>query len=121
MQVDGTDVLAVYDEAVRAVERARSGGGPTLIESVTMRMEGHAVHDDASYVPREMLEAWAERDPLERFRDWLRSEAGFDDDEEAVLRQEVTRVLKDAVRRAEESPHPDLGEVATGVYAEEAG
>ena len=121
MQVDGTDVLAVYEEAARAVERARSGGGPTLIESVTMRMEGHAVHDDASYVPREMLKAWAESDPLERYRAWLRSEAGFGDDEEAVLREEVSRVLNDAVRRAEASPHPDPREVATGVYADEAG
>ena len=54
--VDGTDVLAVYREAKRAIEKAREGGGPTLIESVTLRMEGHAVHDDASYVPREMFE-----------------------------------------------------------------
>ena len=46
--VDGTDVLAVYREARRAIEKAREGGGPTLIESVTLRMEGHAVHDDAS-------------------------------------------------------------------------
>ena len=61
--VDGTDVLAVYREAKRAIEKAREGGGPTLIESLTLRMEGHAVHDDASYVPREMFEEWARRDP----------------------------------------------------------
>ena len=66
--VDGTDVLAVYREAKRAIEKARDGGGPTLIECLTLRMEGHAVHDDAFYVPREMLEEWAKRDPLERFR-----------------------------------------------------
>jgi TPP-dependent pyruvate/acetoin dehydrogenase alpha subunit len=118
--VDGTDLLAVHREAAKAVERARSGGGPTLIESVTMRMEGHAVHDDASYVPRELLEAWAQSDPVERFRAWLRSEVGFGDDEEASLREDVTRVLKDAVRRAEASPFPDPADVATGVYAEEA-
>src|SRR5437868_5971332 len=57
--VDGTDVLAVHDAATHAIEKARDGGGPTLIECVTLRLEGHAVHDDASYVPREMLEAWA--------------------------------------------------------------
>ena len=50
--VDGTDVLAVYREARRAIEKARAGGGPTLLECVTLRMEGHAVHDDAFYVPR---------------------------------------------------------------------
>src|SRR3954447_11764143 len=52
--VDGTDVLAVYREAKRAIEKARSGGGPTLIECMTLRMEGHAVHDDAFYVPKEL-------------------------------------------------------------------
>ena len=66
--VDGTDVLAVYREAKRAIEKAREGGGPTLLECLTLRMEGHAVHDDAFYVPKELLEDWAKRDPLERFR-----------------------------------------------------
>ena len=66
--VDGTDVLAVYREAKRAIEKARDGGGPTLIECQTLRMEGHAVHDDAFYVPKELFERWAERDPIERYR-----------------------------------------------------
>src|SRR6201988_2606802 len=69
--VDGTAVLAVYREAKRAIEKARAGGGPTLIESLTLRMEGHAVHDDAFYVPKEMFEEWAKNDPIERFRTWL--------------------------------------------------
>ncbi len=70
--VDGTDVLAVYREAKRAIEKARAGGGPTLIECLTLRMEGHAVHDDAFYVPKDMFEEWAKSDPIERFRTWLR-------------------------------------------------
>ena len=61
--VDGTDVVAVYRAAQEAIERARGGGGPTLLELVTLRMEGHAVHDDAFYVPPELLAAWRERDP----------------------------------------------------------
>jgi hypothetical protein len=65
--VDGTDVLAVYREAKRAIEKARAGGGPTLIECLTLRMEGHAVHDDAFYVPRRCSRV-GENDPLERFR-----------------------------------------------------
>ena len=69
--VDGTDVLAVYREAKAAIEKARQGAGPTLIECLTLRMEGHAVHDDAFYVPKEMLEQWAAQDPIERFRTWL--------------------------------------------------
>src|SRR5256884_1844343 len=80
--VDGTDVLAVYREAKRAIEKARAGGGPTLLERLTLRMEGHAVHDDAFYVPKQMFEEWARSDPLESFRTWLRETADITDEEE---------------------------------------
>src|SRR5919109_374881 len=80
--VDGSDVLAVYREAKRAIEKAREGGGPTLIECLTLRMEGHAVHDDAFYVPKEMFEEWARNDPLERFRTWLQEHADMTEEEE---------------------------------------
>src|SRR5881398_1089679 len=89
--VDGTDVLAVYREAKAAIEKARSGGGPTLIESVTLRMEGHAVHDDAFYVPKQMFEEWAKSDPLERFRSWLRDHADMTDEQEEEISAEVKR------------------------------
>src|SRR5437762_4898619 len=102
--VDGTDVLAVYREARRAIEKAREGGGPTLIECLTLRMEGHAVHDDAFYVPREMFEEWAKRDPVERFRTWLRTNASLTDEEEHEISDEVKRILNEAIRQAEESP-----------------
>ena len=115
--VDGTDVLAVYREAKRAIEKARAGGGPTLIESVTLRMEGHAVHDDAFYVPKEMLSAWAERDPVERHRAWLVEHAAFTDGEDGQLLAEAKTLLADALRRAEASPLPDGASVAGGVYA----
>jgi pyruvate dehydrogenase E1 component alpha subunit len=115
--VDGTDVLAVYREARRAVEKARGGGGPTLIESVTLRMEGHAVHDDAFYVPKEMMVRWAESDPLERFRTWLRVNAEMTDSEEDEITAEVKRTLSEALRRAEESPLPDPSTLTDGVYA----
>ena len=115
--VDGTDVLEVYREARRAVEKARAGGGPTLIESVTLRMEGHAVHDDAFYVPAEMLTAWAESDPVERFRAWLVEHVAFSDAEDEVLTAEVKALLSEALRRAEDSPLPDGATVAEGVYA----
>jgi TPP-dependent pyruvate/acetoin dehydrogenase alpha subunit len=116
--VDGTDVLAVYHEATRAIEQAREGGGPTLLECVTLRMEGHAVHDDAFYVPEEMLAAWSRRDPVERFRAWLRENVGFGDDEDDRLQAEIAELLTDAVRRAEESPLPAASTVTEGVYAE---
>jgi TPP-dependent pyruvate/acetoin dehydrogenase alpha subunit len=115
--VDGTDLLAVYTEAKRAIEQARAGGGPTLIESVTLRMEGHAVHDDAFYVPRTMLSAWAERDPIGRYRIWLAENAAFSEAEDEELRAEVKTLLGDALRRAEASPLPDPASVAEDVYA----
>lgn len=115
--VDGTDVLAVYREAKRAIEKAREGGGPTLIESMTLRMEGHAVHDDAAYVPKQMLEEWAANDPLERFRSWLRDNAELTDEEEDEITGGVKKLLNDAIGRAEESPLPDPSTLTEGVYA----
>jgi pyruvate dehydrogenase E1 component alpha subunit len=115
--VDGTDVLAVYREARQAIEKAREGGGPTLIESVTLRMEGHAVHDDASYVPKELFEEWAKRDPIERFRTWLRDNAELGEEEENELTADVKKLLNDSARRADESPWPDPATLEAGVYA----
>jgi TPP-dependent pyruvate/acetoin dehydrogenase alpha subunit len=115
--VDGTDILAVYREAKRAIEKARAGGGPTLIECMTLRMEGHAVHDDAFYVPKELFERWAENDPIERFRGWLREHADMRDEEEDEIAAEVKRLLNDAIKRAEESPLPDPSEATTQVWA----
>jgi TPP-dependent pyruvate/acetoin dehydrogenase alpha subunit len=107
--VDGTDVEAVHEAASYAIEKARGGGGPTLLESVTLRMEGHAVHDDASYVPRELHEAWAREDPLEKVRRLV--------GEQAALDEEVGALIADALRRAEASPAPDPRTLLDGVYA----
>jgi TPP-dependent pyruvate/acetoin dehydrogenase alpha subunit len=115
--VDGTDVLAVYREAKRAIDKARNGGGPTLIECLTLRMEGHAVHDDAFYVPKVMFEKWAENDPIERFRTWLRDNVGMSDDDEAEITNGVKKLLNDSLQRAEDSPLPDPTDLTNGVYA----
>src|SRR5216117_2633072 len=115
--VDGTDVLAVYREAKRAIEKARDGGGPTLIECQTLRMEGHAVHDDAFYVPKELFERWAERDPIERYRTWLRENVDMSGADEEELAGGVKKLLNDALKRAEESPMPDPATLLDGVYA----
>ena len=115
--VDGTDVLAVYREAKRAIEKARSGGGPTLLECLTLRMEGHAVHDDMFYVPKPMVEEWAKADPLERFRGWLRENANMTDEDEEEITGSVKKLLNDALKRAEESPLPDVSTLTEGVYA----
>jgi TPP-dependent pyruvate/acetoin dehydrogenase alpha subunit len=116
--VDGTDVLAVYTEAKRAIEKAREGGGPTLIECVSLRMEGHAVHDDASYVPRELLEEWSKYDPIARFRLWLSEQAQVGEAELNELEDGVKTLLVEAQRQAESSPLPDPAELEQGVYAE---
>jgi len=115
--IDGTDVLAVYREARRAIEKARAGRGPTLIESMTLRMEGHAVHDDAGYVPPQMLSAWAESDPIHRYKVWLADNADFSEADDDHLRAEVKALLEEAVRKAEASPLPDAASVSDGVYA----
>jgi TPP-dependent pyruvate/acetoin dehydrogenase alpha subunit len=115
--VDGTDVLAVYRETHRAIEKARTGGGPTLLECLTLRMEGHAVHDDAFYVPKEMFERWAAYDPIERFRSWLYEHAGLGEDEESEITAAVKRLLNDALERADESPLPSPDGLEKAVYA----
>jgi pyruvate dehydrogenase E1 component alpha subunit len=115
--VDGTDLLAVYRETQRALEKARTGGGPTLLELVTLRMHGHAVHDDAAYVPRDLLDRWEERDPVARSRAWLAAEVDWTDAEQAALEQESAELLDAAVERADASPWPDAAELLDGVYA----
>jgi pyruvate dehydrogenase E1 component alpha subunit len=107
----------VYREAKRAIEKARDGGGPTLIECQTLRMEGHAVHDDAFYVPKELFERWAERDPIERYRTWLREQVDMSDEDEDEITASVKKLLNDALQRAEQSPQPDPASLTEGVYA----
>jgi len=115
--VDGTDVVAVYRAAQTAVERARGGGGPTLVELVTLRMEGHAVHDDAFYVPPDLLAAWRERDPIALTRARLLALGGaFDEAADAALRSEVAREVDVAVELAMASDWPDPATLTDGVY-----
>jgi pyruvate dehydrogenase E1 component alpha subunit len=80
-------------------------------------MEGHAVHDDAFYVPKELFEEWARRDPIERFRAWLRDFASLSDAEEDEITSGVKRLLNESAQRAEESPLPDPETVTDGVFA----
>ena len=118
--VDGTDVLTVYREAMRAIEKARMGEGPTVLELVTLRMEGHAVHDDASYVPRELLAEYAEKDPVTRYRAWLELNEDLGDDEHAAIEAEVRAWIDQGVAEAEASPQPDPSALLDGVYADRA-
>jgi pyruvate dehydrogenase E1 component alpha subunit len=80
-------------------------------------MEGHAVHDDAFYVPKDMFEQWAESDPIERFRNWLHEHADMSDDQEDEITSGVKRLLNEALTRAEESPLPEPSSLLEGVWA----
>jgi pyruvate dehydrogenase E1 component alpha subunit len=117
-KVDGTDVLAVYDAAAEAVARARAGEGPSLIEGVTMRMHGHAEHDPADYVPREMLEEWQKKDPVELFENVLLENKILDADAAAKIRQDARQTAIDARKKALADPMPDPSTVEEGVYAD---
>ena len=80
-------------------------------------MEGHAVHDDAFYVPKELFEEWAKRDPIERFRTWLYENAELTDGEEEEIAGRVKKLLNDALAQADESPLPDPATLLDGVWA----
>lgn len=116
-RVDGNDVLAVYECTKRAVDRARSGGGPSLIESLTFRMKGHAEHDDAWYVPKELFRKWEKRDPIARFEQYLLERGVMDKAGIGKTRQRVADEMDEAQRYAEESPMPQAEQAAGGVYA----
>jgi pyruvate dehydrogenase E1 component alpha subunit len=116
--VDGNDVEAVYAVTCAAVQRARGGGGPTLIEAKTMRMLGHAIHDGAEYVPRELLAEWEQRDPVVALERRLVERGHADADELAEIGHRCEVEVADAIRFAEESPLPDPATVERGVYAE---
>jgi TPP-dependent pyruvate/acetoin dehydrogenase alpha subunit len=118
VSVDGNDVESVFDAARTAVDRARSGGGPTLIEAQTMRMHGHGAHDDMSYVPPELLEEWSARDPIERYAEQLRAEHSFSPDETESIRSEVKAYVEECAAKALESEMPDPAVATKGVFAE---
>jgi TPP-dependent pyruvate/acetoin dehydrogenase alpha subunit len=115
--VDGNDMLAVYDVARTMVNRARAGEGASLIGIDTMRMQGHAQHDDARYVPRDLIEKWAAKDPLARYRhDLIEQSLATSDDLDDIDEMSKTYVAGEA-ELAEASPMPDPTTVARGVYA----
>jgi TPP-dependent pyruvate/acetoin dehydrogenase alpha subunit len=112
-RVDGNDVEAMFEATRRARERALAGG-PTLIEAVTMRMHGHAAHDDMRYVPAELLEKWRERDPIDRQEKRVRA-LGVD---VAALREQVAAEIEEAAQSALAMDMPDPADAARGVFCE---
>jgi pyruvate dehydrogenase E1 component alpha subunit len=112
--VDGNDCEAMFDATLEARERAVAGGGPTLIEAVTMRMHGHAAHDDMKYVPREQVEQWRRRDPIERQEGLLRA-LGVDVD---GVRAAVSAEIDAAAAEALAGAMPSADDVLEGVFCE---
>src|SRR5262249_54993328 len=117
--VDGNDLFAVRKATLEAVERARKGNGPTLIESRTFRMGGHSTSDDPKrYVPAEQMDYWKKRDPLPRFEKYLEAAGLLDAEKSAALRKEVEDEVAAAARAAEQVGAPGLETIFSDVYAE---
>jgi pyruvate dehydrogenase E1 component alpha subunit len=119
-RVDGNDLLAVYEATRRARERAAGGEGPTLLECVTYRMEGHSTSDDPrAYRPVELVEPWREKDPILRLKAFLAWRGLHGDEEEARLQAETRDTILRAVKAAEAyPPKPPVETLFEGVYAE---
>jgi pyruvate dehydrogenase E1 component alpha subunit len=121
IQVDGNDILAVYVASKEAVERARAGEGPTLIEAVTYRMSVHTTADDPTrYREDSEVEEWAARDPIDRFQIYLKNKGLLDDEKIEALEEEIDQQIREAVERAEEkmSEPVDATKMFDHVYAE---
>ncbi|HKX18297.1 MAG TPA: thiamine pyrophosphate-dependent dehydrogenase E1 component subunit alpha [bacterium] len=116
--VDGNDVLAVYRAVREAVDRARNGGGPSFVEGRTMRVRGHSEADDASYVPKAMIEDGRRRDPIERFARHLMDAGAVTAARLEELRAQVAADVDAAHAWAEATPPPDPAELEQGVYCE---
>jgi len=115
--VDGNDVLAVYEATQRAVERARKGEGPTLIECKTYRHKGHSRVDPAKYRPKEEVEEWLAKDPIKRFKEKLLQTNTLTEPEIQQIEKEVSAEIEEAVKFAMESPYPAPEEALEDVYA----
>jgi TPP-dependent pyruvate/acetoin dehydrogenase alpha subunit len=116
--VDGNDVLAVYEAARELTGRAREGGGPQLLEVKTFRMKGHAEHDDAGYVPKELFDEWRAKDPIDRFQRHLLGERLASREQLEAIVAELDRQLDADVDFALASPFPPPERALEGVYHE---
>ena len=120
VRVDAQDVLEVYRVAHDAVEHAREGFGPTLIESVSLRWRGHAGHDPAKYVPKALLDEYMEnKDPVRRFQDLLLAHEVVDDAAVAELEERIKAEFQEGFEFAQASPYPVPEEATMGLWVED--
>lgn len=115
--VDGNDLVAVYEAVTDAVDRARAGRGPSLIENVTYRWRGHSKSDVNRYRSQEEIERWKERCPIKRFRNTVLEAGILSEEEVAQIEQQAYEAIDSAVGFAESSSEPDVGAIEEGVYA----
>jgi len=116
--VDGNDVVAVYQTAKEAVERCRAGEGPVVIEAKTMRMKGHAQHDPADYVPKEMVDYWQALDPIARYEKYLTEKKLWDSKVKADMDAQIERLILEEQEAAESAPFPPPELAEQGVYCD---
>lgn len=116
--VDGNNPLEVYEAVKKAVEYAREGNGPSLVECMTFRMRGHYEGDPAAYRSKEVMEEWAKKDPIIKFKSYLLEE-GFDEKELVDIDGAMDKEIEAAYQFASESPYADPSEVTLDVYADD--
>ncbi len=116
--VDGNDVLECYAAARQAVERARRGDGPTLIEAVTFRHFGHAGHDPADYVKPDERDAWMAKDPIPRFEEFLTARGLLDEDRKQALTERIEEKIRKTMEWAQQQSDPTPDMVAADLFAE---
>lgn len=119
VEVDGMDVLAVRQVAQDAVERARAGEGPTVIEALTYRFRGHSLADPDELRSKEEKEFWLPRDPIKKLGAYLVEHNLASQDELKGIEKKIQAVIEDAVKFAEESPEPDPSELYRFIFAED--
>ena len=119
VRVDGNDLLAVYAATKAAVDKARAGGGPTMIEALTYRLGPHSSSDDPTrYRPKEEVEFWQQRDPIERMRKYLELKGLWSKEYDETLRAEIEELLQATIKAVERHPPPPIETLFGDVYAE---
>lgn len=118
VEVDGMDLLAVRNVAQTAIERARAGEGPTLIECLTYRFRGHSLADPDELRSKDEKEAWMARDPLKRFEGYLVEQDLATKADLKEIRQRIQATVDEAVVFAEQSPEPDASELYRYIFAD---
>lgn len=114
---DGNNVIEVYETVKKALDRAREGGGPSLIECKTMRMAGHGTHDLAKYVPDEEMDYWKKKDPILNFEKVLKSKGYADEAYFKKIGEQVKKEVEDAAERVKDLPGPSIEGQLEDVYA----